>query len=126
MLYQKCFKEFDNNLRKVQIDKMSPADLQSSTLPSQTKEHFLKIHAAIKEAKKNTAFWTKVCVLLGIPAIVLTSLNAFFIEMEHEAHLKEHPLEYTAYDYMDRNVKKFPWGNGSDSLFYHPVYNKRD
>ncbi|KAH9824234.1 cytochrome c oxidase, subunit VIa [Melampsora americana] len=92
-------------------------------------EAFLKERDAVKKhASGSTDLWRKITYYVGFPAVVLALFNAQKLANEHEAHL-EHIKEENGgelperiqYDYLNRRVKSFPWGNYP--LFYNPKTN---
>ncbi|KAG0146923.1 hypothetical protein CROQUDRAFT_656718 [Cronartium quercuum f. sp. fusiforme G11] len=92
-------------------------------------EAFIKEREAVrKHAAGSSELWRKITYYVGFPSVVLALLNAQRLANEHEAHL-EHIKEENGgelperiqYDYLNRRVKSFPWGN--HTLFYNPRTN---
>lgn len=55
-----------------------------------------------------------------LPGIALVGVNTYM------AHQEEHHMarpEYIPYDYLCVRNKRFPWGDGSRSLFHNPKKN---
>ncbi|KAG0318392.1 Cytochrome c oxidase subunit 6A, mitochondrial [Dissophora globulifera] len=80
---------------------------------------------AIKEhAGPATETWRKISLFVCIPAVLVSSVNAYNLYAKHQAHL-EHERheghEKVKYPYMRLRAKAFPWGD--DSLFYNPEVN---
>lgn len=62
--------------------------------------------------------WRKLSIYVGIPALLISGINAYNLyneHWEHEAHLP--PLEERVeYPYQNLRTKNFPWGDGDKTL----------
>ncbi|CAH7676468.1 cytochrome c oxidase, subunit VIa, partial [Phakopsora pachyrhizi] len=92
-------------------------------------EAFVKEREAVKQhASQSSENWRKITYYVAFPCIGLALVNAYNLAKEHEKHL-EHIKEENGgelperihYDYLNRRVKSFPWGN--HTLFYNPKVN---
>ncbi|KAI6008272.1 COX6A, subunit VIa of cytochrome c oxidase [Pisolithus orientalis] len=81
-------------------------------------------------AKASTELWRKISYYVAFPSIVLCMAWVYNVEHEHHAH-EEHEKELhggklpepPAYEYLNRRVKPFPWGN--NSLFFKAEVRRR-
>ncbi|EPQ60601.1 mitochondrial cytochrome c oxidase subunit VIa [Gloeophyllum trabeum ATCC 11539] len=94
-----------------------------------TQEWIAKREAVRHHAEETTQLWRRVSYFICAPGIIVTAIWVRNVEAEHEAHeehLKEEHggelPEPPAYDYMNKRVKPFPWGN--NTLFFNPKKNK--
>ncbi|KAF7491436.1 Cytochrome c oxidase subunit 6A1 [Sarcoptes scabiei] len=69
----------------------------------------------------NPEFWRKVFLYVSVPALILSGINTFLMEMEHYNHY--HRPEFVPYEYLRLRTKRFPWGDGNHSLFHNPRTN---
>lgn len=53
-----------------------------------------------------------------IPLIALMAANVFVISAEHP-----HRPKFVPYDYLRKRDKRYPWGDGSRTLFHNPHLN---
>eukprot|EP00094_Tigriopus_californicus_P010685 TCALIF_10304-PA protein Name:"Similar to Cox6a1 Cytochrome c oxidase subunit 6A1, mitochondrial (Rattus norvegicus)" AED:0.09 eAED:0.09 QI:0/0/0/1/1/1/2/0/94 len=63
--------------------------------------------------------WRKITLLVGVPAIILGHVNAFWPSEEDKVHRPE----FVAYEYLRIRKKAFPWGDGTKSLIHNPHTN---
>uniref|UniRef100_A0A1B6D8X7 Cytochrome c oxidase polypeptide VIa n=2 Tax=Clastoptera arizonana TaxID=38151 RepID=A0A1B6D8X7_9HEMI len=63
--------------------------------------------------------WRNLSFFVGLPAVILCALNAYLKHLE-EDHT---PPEFVAYEHLRIRNKRFPWGDGSRSLFHNPHTN---
>lgn len=69
----------------------------------------------------NPEFWKKVFFYVSVPAIILSALNTYFLELEHYNHY--HKPEFIPYEHLRIRTRRFPWGDGNHSLFHNPKTN---
>jgi len=69
----------------------------------------------------NPDFWRKVFLYVSVPAIILSTVNTILLEKEHYSHWHKPP--FVPYEYMRVRVKRFPWGDGTRTLFHNPNTN---
>lgn len=82
-----------------------------------------------EHAKGTSTLWLKISLWVAGPAILLTAVNTYFVEMEHLEHRKhlahvpdsEWPRDYS---FQNQRHKPFFWGDGDKSLFWNPVINR--
>ncbi|KAI6153673.1 COX6A, subunit VIa of cytochrome c oxidase [Pisolithus tinctorius] len=92
-------------------------------------DYFAKRQAVQEHAQASTELWRKISYYVAFPSIVLCMAWVYNVEHEHHAH-EEHEKELhggklpepPAYEYLNRRVKPFPWGN--NSLFFKAEVNK--
>lgn len=111
------YQKVDEHLRRLRPDLITDAakieELQAKgELTPTMAAHFKKEIAASNEAKsidacepsslciESAEYWRKVLWYIGVPLTILVSINTYFLEMEHSAHLKEHPREVPAYPHL--------------------------
>ncbi|KAF3084948.1 Cytochrome c oxidase subunit 6A, mitochondrial [Orbilia oligospora] len=84
--------------------------------PSQTFKNDITIH-------RLTIYLRSYSV--AIPALILSSINAYNLwneHWEHESHLPPQE-ERPQYPYLNIRVKRFPWGDGDKTLFWNDNVN---
>lgn len=69
----------------------------------------------------NPKLWMKLFFFVCIPAIVVSAVNTYLAESEHQKHY-ERP-EFKPFEFRYIRKKQFPWGDGNHSLFHNPKYN---
>ena len=69
----------------------------------------------------NPELWRKVFYFVCCPAIVLSMVNTYLAEREHWAHYKR--PEFKPMEYLRIKTKKFPFGDGTRTLFHNPLVN---
>ena len=69
----------------------------------------------------NPEFWKKVFLYVSVPAIILSAVNTYFLELEHYNHY--HRPEFVPYEHLRIRHRRFPWGDGNHSLFHNPKTN---
>lgn len=62
--------------------------------------------------------YKKLAMFVCVPSIVLLALNVFVLNAEEEA-----APEFLPYSYMCQRNKRFPWGDGTKTLFHNPDKN---
>lgn len=97
----------------VSFGKSSPPPAVCANIPDEPKSHQPTHHkpGGYKIYKRLTLF---VC----LPMIALMAANTFVISAEHP-----HRSEFVAYEYLRKRDKRFPWGDGTRSLFHNPHLN---
>ncbi|KAI4171134.1 MAG: hypothetical protein LQ343_004470 [Gyalolechia ehrenbergii] len=76
---------------------------------------FNRERLAVKQhAAASSDLWRKLSIYVAIPSIILASINARNLWVEHWEHWETlPPLEdRIEYDYMNIRTKKFFWGDG--------------
>eukprot|EP00116_Pleurobrachia_bachei_P001304 sb/3461566/ len=58
--------------------------------------------------------------IVMVPVTAVTAVNAYIQEMDHLSH---GPPPYIPYDHLTQKTRRYPWGDGKRSLFFHPKYN---
>ncbi|KAF3941301.1 hypothetical protein ABW19_dt0201670 [Dactylella cylindrospora] len=96
------------------------------TYASQAGSTFTKEREAVKHhAAQSAQLWRKLSIFVAIPALILSSVNAYNLwneHWEHEAHMP--PLEERPqYPYLNIRSKNFPWGDGDKTLFWNDKVN---
>lgn len=64
--------------------------------------------------------WKKLTFLVAMPAVTLCLVNAYL------GHVEDHGkprAEFVKYDYLRMRNKRFPWGDGTRTLFHNPEIN---
>uniref|UniRef100_A0A1A9VSS1 Cytochrome c oxidase polypeptide VIa n=1 Tax=Glossina austeni TaxID=7395 RepID=A0A1A9VSS1_GLOAU len=64
--------------------------------------------------------WKRLSFFVAFPAIGLCMLNSYLSHQEHAHHPRP---PFVKYDYLARREKRFPWGDGTKSLFHNPHTN---
>ncbi|KAJ8520103.1 hypothetical protein ONZ45_g3006 [Pleurotus djamor] len=91
---------------------------------------FAAQQAAVEHhAAGTTELWRKISFYTCFPAVAVCIAWVYKVESEHaahEAHIKAendgHLPEVPPFEYLNRRVKPFPWGN--NTLFFNPHVNK--
>lgn len=87
---------------------------------------FNRERLAVKQhAAASSDLWRKLCIYVAIPSLVIASINAHNLWVEHWEHWETlPPLEdRIEYDYMNIRTKKFFWGDGDKTLFWNDKVN---
>ncbi|KAI9179652.1 Cytochrome c oxidase subunit 6A1, mitochondrial [Blastocladiella emersonii ATCC 22665] len=79
--------------------------------------------AQAKAADANGNLWIKITWFVGLPALALTTVNAYMLFKEHQEHLKHTELKFTPYPYLHVRAKRFFWGDGTKTAFHNPAVN---
>ncbi|KAI6162103.1 COX6A, subunit VIa of cytochrome c oxidase [Pisolithus thermaeus] len=83
-------------------------------------DYFAKRQAIQEHAQASTELWRKISYYVAFPSIVVCMA---WVYNQHEKELHGGKLpEAPAYEYLNRRVKPFPWGN--NSLFFNAEVNK--
>jgi cytochrome c oxidase subunit 6a len=87
---------------------------------------FNRERAAVKEhAAQTSDLWRKLSIYVVIPALCMSSANAYRLWCEHWEH-KAHDIpmsEKPQYTYLNIRTKAFPWGDGNHTLFWNDKVN---
>ncbi|EPY51197.1 cytochrome c oxidase subunit VIa [Schizosaccharomyces cryophilus OY26] len=85
-----------------------------------------EVEAEQEHAKRSSEFWKKVTYYVGGPALVLSSLNAYYIYKKHKEHAEHHhdPEIDVPYTFENLRFKKYPWGDGTKTLFWNDNVNQ--
>uniref|UniRef100_A0A1A9VT02 Cytochrome c oxidase polypeptide VIa n=1 Tax=Glossina austeni TaxID=7395 RepID=A0A1A9VT02_GLOAU len=78
----------------------------------------LKTNANAKEQSGGHKMWKRLSIVLAIPIIGLSIVNAYLALQK-----KEPRPSFVKYDHLGRHEKRFPWGDGMKSLFHNPHTN---
>ncbi|KAL8942417.1 MAG: hypothetical protein Q9216_001681 [Gyalolechia sp. 2 TL-2023] len=81
--------------------------------------------AVRQHAAASSDLWRKLSIYVAVPCLILGSLNARNLWVEHWEHWETLPPleERIEYDYMNIRTKKFPWGDGDKTLFWNDKVN---
>uniref|UniRef100_A0A1Q3FV63 Putative cytochrome c oxidase subunit via n=1 Tax=Culex tarsalis TaxID=7177 RepID=A0A1Q3FV63_CULTA len=64
--------------------------------------------------------WKRLSFLVAMPAVGLCMLNAYLKHQEEHGHARP---EFVPYEHLRIRNKRFPWGEGTKSLFHNPEVN---
>lgn len=64
--------------------------------------------------------WKRLSFFVAIPAVALCMVNAYLGHQEDHAKPR---AEFVKYDYLRVRTKRFPWGDGTKSLFHNAHVN---
>uniref|UniRef100_A0A1A9ZC53 Cytochrome c oxidase polypeptide VIa n=1 Tax=Glossina pallidipes TaxID=7398 RepID=A0A1A9ZC53_GLOPL len=81
-------------------------------------ETLLKTNANAKEQSGGHNMWKRLSIVLAIPIIGLSIVNAYLALQKREPR-----PSFVKYDHLGRREKRFPWGDGTKSLFHNPHTN---
>ncbi|KAI9222270.1 cytochrome c oxidase, subunit VIa [Blastocladiella britannica] len=79
--------------------------------------------AHAKAADANGDLWIKISWFVGMPTLLLTTINAWRLYTEHEEHLAHRELKFVAYPYLHIRNSRFFWGDGTKTAFWNPRVN---
>lgn len=65
------------------------------------------------------ALYKKLALFVCAPTIILLAINTFVLNVEEDKGREN----YKKYDYLLIRNKRFPWGDGTKSLFHNPHKN---
>ncbi|KAL2312375.1 Cytochrome c oxidase subunit 13, mitochondrial [Schizosaccharomyces pombe] len=82
-----------------------------------------EVQAEEEHAKRSSEFWKKVTYYIGGPALILASANAYYIYCKHQEHAKHVEDTDPGYSFENLRFKKYPWGDGSKTLFWNDKVN---
>ncbi|XP_033973905.1 cytochrome c oxidase subunit 6A, mitochondrial [Trematomus bernacchii] len=68
-----------------------------------------------------TKLWKRLTYLVALPAVAVCMLNMYLKMQHHAAHYVQ--PEFIPYSHLRIRTKRFPWGDGSKSLFHNPKLN---
>lgn len=86
--------------------------------------HMFGRNLSLKLSKGSSAsLWKRVTLLVATPAVALCMINAFN-SLDEEHKNREYRQPPVNYEYMCRRNKRFPWGDGKQSLFHNPKTNQ--
>ncbi|KAH0565517.1 hypothetical protein GP486_001091 [Trichoglossum hirsutum] len=90
---------------------------------------FNRERAAVKaHATATSDLWRKLSLYVAIPALILSSINAYNLWTEHWEHweheVHDQPMEERPeYSYQNIRLKNYPWGNGDKTAFWNDKVN---
>jgi len=61
--------------------------------------------------------WRKLSLFGALPSCGILMV---YVYLEHTAHHHDEKPEYIEYDHLRKRDKRFPWGDGTRSLFHNP------
>ncbi|EPS36780.1 hypothetical protein H072_9574 [Dactylellina haptotyla CBS 200.50] len=96
------------------------------TYVSQSGSTFTKERDAVKaHAAQSSELWRKLSLYVAIPALIISSINAYNLWNEHWEHESHAPPmeERPQYPYLNIRNKKFPFGDGNKTLFWNDNVN---
>ncbi|KAN0066688.1 Cytochrome c oxidase subunit VIa domain containing protein [Elaphomyces granulatus] len=88
-------------------------------LPWMVDNQFNRERAAVKHhAAATSSLWRRLSIYAVIPCLILGTVNAYNLWVEHWEHWSHMPPleERTEYPYQNLRSKNFPWSNGDKSL----------
>ncbi|KAK4466728.1 cytochrome c oxidase [Cladorrhinum samala] len=87
---------------------------------------FVRERRQVKEhAASTTELWRKISIFAVPPALLLGSVNAYWLWNEHWEHWSHMPAleERTEYPYQNIRTRNFPWGDGDKTVFWNDKVN---
>ncbi|ORZ41433.1 cytochrome c oxidase, subunit VIa [Catenaria anguillulae PL171] len=79
------------------------------------------VHAQASE--KTASLWIKLTWFVGLPALALSTVNAYLLFKEHQEHLEHRELKFEGYPYMHIRAKRLFLGRGTKTAFHNPKVN---
>ncbi|XP_050534273.1 cytochrome c oxidase subunit 6A2, mitochondrial-like [Daktulosphaira vitifoliae] len=73
------------------------------------------------EVIQGVNMWKKITLFFAFPACLLASIYCINGHIEHGKHEKR--SEFIPYEHLRIRTRRFPWGNGDQTLFHNPKYN---
>ncbi|KAF0773911.1 cytochrome c oxidase subunit 6A2, mitochondrial-like [Aphis craccivora] len=73
------------------------------------------------EVVQGLELWKKVTYFIGLPGCLLASIYCINGHLEHEKHSSR--PEFVPYEHLRIRTRRFPWGNGDQTLFHNPKLN---
>uniref|UniRef100_A0A182NP46 Cytochrome c oxidase subunit n=1 Tax=Anopheles dirus TaxID=7168 RepID=A0A182NP46_9DIPT len=65
--------------------------------------------------------WKKMTFLVALPAVGLCFLNTYLEHQKEHGH-RARP-KFVPYEHLRIRTKRFPWGDGTKTLFHNPEVN---
>lgn len=97
---------------------------------AQAGKAFAEHLTAVEHHAAGTAgLWKRISFFIALPAIGLTAINTYFVEVAH-AHHREHMSKLTddewpvEYEFQNIRSKDYFWGDGDKTLFWNPAINR--
>ncbi|RDD47299.1 Cytochrome c oxidase subunit 6A1, mitochondrial [Trichoplax sp. H2] len=81
-----------------------------------------ELEATGKHAAETMSLWKKISILIALPAIAFSTVNAYYKETKHHKEHPHHP-EFRPYPHLRIRSKPFPWKDGNHTLFHNPHVN---
>ncbi|XP_029294873.1 cytochrome c oxidase subunit 6A1, mitochondrial [Cottoperca gobio] len=98
------------------IGRVSQTLLRSSL--TQTRRQ-LSATASAGHGEQAARTWKILSFVVALPGVAVCMLN-MYLKMQHHVH--EQP-EFVPYSHLRIRTKRFPWGDGSKSLFHNAEMN---
>ncbi|CAJ1068126.1 cytochrome c oxidase subunit 6A%2C mitochondrial [Xyrichtys novacula] len=75
--------------------------------------------AAAGHGEQAAKTWKILSFVVALPGVAVCMLNMY---LKEQSHTHEQP-EFVPYSHLRIRSKRFPWGDGSKSLFHNPHVN---
>ncbi|XP_040206075.1 cytochrome c oxidase subunit 6A, mitochondrial [Rana temporaria] len=81
-----------------------------------------RLYSAAADAEHGDAArtWKILTYVVALPGVAVCMLNVF---LKHQQHHEDERQEFVPYDHLRFRTKKFPWGDGTKSLFHNAHVN---
>ncbi|XP_016341008.1 cytochrome c oxidase subunit 6A, mitochondrial-like [Sinocyclocheilus anshuiensis] len=96
------------------IGRLSQKLLKSAAL-TQTRQ----LSAAVAHSEQAAKTWKILSFVVALPGVAVCMLNMY---LRTQQHSHEQP-EFISYSHLRIRSKRFPWGDGSKTLFHNPHVN---
>ncbi|KAM6965728.1 cytochrome c oxidase subunit 6A1, mitochondrial [Aplochiton taeniatus] len=80
-----------------------------------------QLSATASHGEQATRTWKILTFVVALPGVAVCMLNMYLKMQQHSQH-HETP-EFTAYSHLRIRTKRFPWGDGTKSLFHNAEVN---
>ncbi|KAJ4941692.1 hypothetical protein JOQ06_011568 [Pogonophryne albipinna] len=98
------------------LGRLSQALLKSSLTQSRR-----QLSATAEQGHDASKLWKRLTYFVALPGVAVCMLN-MYLKMQHHAAHYERP-EFISYSHLRIRTKRFPWGDGSKSLFHNREMN---
>ncbi|KAK2629652.1 hypothetical protein QTJ16_000472 [Diplocarpon rosae] len=102
------------------------ASSESSGFHGAEDNAFNRERKAVKDhAAATSDLWRKLSIYVVVPAMIITSANAWVLWNEHWNHWEHMPPleERVEYPYQNIRTKNFYWGDGDKTIFWNDKVN---